>query len=609
MTIPQRLSPYPVACNIYISAGGGGDDASSDFLIQLLQQAQKECTRLCHRQRKKKEQDQLFPATIIHHDSSTGSSSTTATPTTSSSSTLSSSSSSPSTVSSSSSSSSVTIVHAYTDGPYQRSSFHLAGSPLLVTQLATSIAIQAVQQLQQLKSTKQQQEEDDNNCNSNTAHPTVGLVDHISILPLLSPSSSSSFPSSSSLSCSRSNEHSYHPQQNNNDEMSSNDDVFTRNPTREEETTVVLSRDEWRMALESWSDDEEDDEEDVPSESIPPHLLSPFSTKSIFLNDRDDNNMINDGQLKNRDGNVTPVDVHNHSNTDDDYDDDDNSMYPRPITGWVAWTIGRVLQQTTGIKTLYYGYADPPHHTPLAKVRKNRTRFFKTIGSGMKKDTTTSTNSAITTSTATNDDHYEDRIQYSTIGAPPDFVENYNIQIATSRIETAQSLTRWVRSRGGSGLPHVEALTLPYYDPSSVPLEDIDENDDHDSPPGKLAATDGRSEASTKGRQRHRFPVFEVACNLLRPTITSTMDIDQRIQEWMNENRQLSSTAERQTMINHGNDDDDYQEDDDAVIHVRSYRVGTTADMCLEALEKVQTPQGEEEHNAEVLAAFKSLFS
>jgi hypothetical protein len=40
---------------------------------------------------------------------------------------------------------------------------------------------------------------------------------------------------------------------------------------------------------------------------------------------------------------------------------------------------------------------------------------------------------------------------------------------------------------------------------------------------------------------------------------------------------------------------------------VRSYRVGTTVDMCLQALEMTQTLQGEAEHNAKVLAEFESF--
>lgn len=46
-----------------------------------------------------------------------------------------------------SSTSRVALVHAYADGPYDRSSFHIAGSPSLVSTVVSWLATQAVNSL------------------------------------------------------------------------------------------------------------------------------------------------------------------------------------------------------------------------------------------------------------------------------------------------------------------------------------------------------------------------------------------------------------------------------------------------------------------------------
>jgi glutamate formiminotransferase len=125
----------------------------------------------------------------------------------------------------------------------------------------------------------------------------------------------------------------------------------------------------------------------------------------------------------------------------------------------------------------------------------------------------------------------------ATVGASPHFTENFNIRLKSGiPKKVAQTLTKHVRERDGMGLPFVEALTLPY------------SNDR-----------------------------YEVACNLLNPTLTSAQDIVDRIQSWQYVDQNLVETC---------------------------YRVGTTAEMCWDALESTQTPDGEQRYNEQVLNRF-----
>jgi len=80
-------------------------------------------------------------------------------------------------------SSKIVLVHAYADVPYNRSSFHFAGHGSAIAQVVSNLAIQAFNRLLP----HIQQEEVQNSTadsSSSTRHPFVGLVDHISILPL-----------------------------------------------------------------------------------------------------------------------------------------------------------------------------------------------------------------------------------------------------------------------------------------------------------------------------------------------------------------------------------------------------------------------------------------
>jgi hypothetical protein len=71
----------------------------------------------------------------------------------------------------------VAVVHAYADEPYDRSSFHLAGNAQPVAEVASMIAIQSIEGLASLPRQSDNAEE--------SRHPFVGLVDHISVMPLL----------------------------------------------------------------------------------------------------------------------------------------------------------------------------------------------------------------------------------------------------------------------------------------------------------------------------------------------------------------------------------------------------------------------------------------
>jgi len=102
----------------------------------------------------------------------------------------------------------IAIVHAYADGPYDRSSFHLAGHADCVAQVASHLAIGSVDALAvsllDTRSTNNSNDEDDDEdntgeSNSKSKHPLVGLVDHVSIMPL-SRSPSATVPVSVSVS-------------------------------------------------------------------------------------------------------------------------------------------------------------------------------------------------------------------------------------------------------------------------------------------------------------------------------------------------------------------------------------------------------------------------
>ena len=138
----------------------------------------------------------------------------------------------------------------------------------------------------------------------------------------------------------------------------------------------------------------------------------------------------------------------------------------------------------------------------------------------------------------------------ATVGAPDRFVENYNIRLrqGVSR-RIARTLTESVREKSGRGLPFVEALTLAY------------------------------------GRDQ-----YEVACNLLDPFTTSSGDVDERIRDWEKQQQQQQDNKDSSALVE------------------TAYRVGTSTDMCLEALRKVSTKEGEMAYNKEVFGRLDDDF-
>ena len=264
---------------------------------------------------------------------------------------------------------SVMMVHAYTDAVYNRSSFHLAGTNAgdAIVKVASTLAISAIQML---KDDDDEKEASDTSTSSSSDctrqhqhhHPFVGYVDHVSVMPLISPTA---------------------------------------------EQNVI-----------------------------------------------DNNNTV--GDECNRD------------------------FQPTSASGMAARAIGKALEQASTIDDVFY-YGDAhPFGTPLATVRRERTRFFQTGGFR----TEIITKSDISTAQLT-------------VGAPPQFVENFNIRLTRHVSKAmAQSLTRHVRERDG-GLVNVEALTLPY----------------------------------SRGR-------WEVACNLVRPnTSTTARQAETAVQDWESRQR------------------------------------------------------------------------
>lgn len=195
------------------------------------------------------------------------------------------------------------------------------------------------------------------------------------------------------------------------------------------------------------------------------------------------------------------------------------------VTGSVARAIGKSLE-SSGADVLYYGDAHP-YGKELAAVRRDSTTFFKDNNTGETSNC---------------------KAGQTTVGAPHKFVENFNIRLnpGVSR-KIARTLTESVRERSGRGLPFVEALTLAY------------------------------------GRDQ-----YEVACNLLDPSATSSGDIEERMKSWEEEQRKVNT--ENSNLVD------------------TAYRVGTTMKMCLRALQDASTEEGELTHNKRVFERFKGYF-
>eukprot|EP00536_Pseudo-nitzschia_multiseries_P018860 jgi/Psemu1/230564/e_gw1.3267.3.1 len=136
--IVSATSRALVACNIYVSAGG--NPLHKDLLLRLLTETQEHCRRsnkfeVPKQQGTMKQQEQ------------------------------------------------VVVVHAFRDGPYDRSSFHLAGSSALVADVGSSLAGSAIEALSS-DASRLQEANETASMPTEQRHPTVGMVDHVSVLPL-----------------------------------------------------------------------------------------------------------------------------------------------------------------------------------------------------------------------------------------------------------------------------------------------------------------------------------------------------------------------------------------------------------------------------------------
>mmetsp|Transcript_323 Transcript_323/g.541 ORF Transcript_323/g.541 Transcript_323/m.541 type:complete len:444 (+) Transcript_323:42-1373(+) len=76
----------------------------------------------------------------------------------------------------------IAIVHAYSDKAYNRSSFHLAGRANEVAQVSSFMATTAIDLLQALS---WQQKYTSNTSTDTSQHPLVGLIDHVSVMPMV----------------------------------------------------------------------------------------------------------------------------------------------------------------------------------------------------------------------------------------------------------------------------------------------------------------------------------------------------------------------------------------------------------------------------------------
>lgn len=190
----------------------------------------------------------------------------------------------------------------------------------------------------------------------------------------------------------------------------------------------------------------------------------------------------------------------------------------------------------------YYGYADGERQASLAEIRRERTRFFNTkgsssVGGGSSSASEIFSNSGITC-----------------VGCPLEFTENFNVRLSfplgqKDAKKVAMSLTRKLRERDG-GLAGVEALTLPYHSNDTMGIE-----------------------------------MYEVACNLLKPTVGSADAIQELTQNWMDE------------MISKGRN----------VTIDKAYRVGTTATQCLKAFSLAENDLVE--HSEGVIRRFEELLA
>ena len=81
---------------------------------------------------------------------------------------------------------SVAIVHAYADIPYNRSSFHLSGTSECVSDVAGRLICNALNEID-LDDNSDNNKSGDDKGGGESSHPFVGLVDHVSVMPIYHP--------------------------------------------------------------------------------------------------------------------------------------------------------------------------------------------------------------------------------------------------------------------------------------------------------------------------------------------------------------------------------------------------------------------------------------
>mmetsp|Transcript_21886 Transcript_21886/g.43909 ORF Transcript_21886/g.43909 Transcript_21886/m.43909 type:complete len:446 (+) Transcript_21886:1-1338(+) len=166
-----------VACNIYISAASSRPSHPAT-LLNLLRRAQDHCRRI------------RSGSDVIHNaDKKTINPTTTAAKGETTRTLL---------------CSPVVIVHAYADIPYDRSSIHLAGYSECVADVASQLIRNALSELEfnsfggsdmtTSEKAETAKETITRISGTSTRHPTVGLIDHVSVMPLVLPPSISQLP-------------------------------------------------------------------------------------------------------------------------------------------------------------------------------------------------------------------------------------------------------------------------------------------------------------------------------------------------------------------------------------------------------------------------------
>jgi hypothetical protein len=119
-----------VACNVYISS------SSSSILLPLLEETNRACLSWCDQKTNRN------PNIEIPHVAA--------------------------------------VVHAYTDLVYDRSSFHLVGTPKAVADVVSMLSIVAIQSL-----SPQEKDSTIRSTAKTHRHPFVGFVDHVAVMPLV----------------------------------------------------------------------------------------------------------------------------------------------------------------------------------------------------------------------------------------------------------------------------------------------------------------------------------------------------------------------------------------------------------------------------------------